>query len=222
MAQATGILISILCRALKTGIMKRRSSRIKPLLTDANKVERLAFCGAHLNLTNNAINEYITANDFKSSNAETGEARLSNNSKCVFLQDDNATLHSKIDDEALAKVSTHGWTFRVHRQLPNSPDLNVLDLGIFASIQTLQYKMFSRSVDDEIASTMAAFDNLEVDTLENEFLTLQAVMRLVLEQSDGNQFKLPHLNKAAMRRAGNLVVNLTCPVSLLFEANGLL
>ncbi|ETV90584.1 hypothetical protein H310_14676, partial [Aphanomyces invadans] len=24
---------------------------------------------------------------------------------------------------------------------PNSPDLNVLDLGFFASIQTLQYKM---------------------------------------------------------------------------------
>ncbi|ETW01632.1 hypothetical protein H310_06263 [Aphanomyces invadans] len=330
MAQATGISISTLCWALKTGIMKRRSSRLKLLLTDANKRERLAFCGAqvtspmtpststlllmipkalmcaasagtlrevafcgmwdvvHLdekwfNADKHCRKEYLVDDETpgtrsckskrflpkvmflravarprqslgfdrkielwpfvnqtpalracrnrpagtmvsKTTNVEAEtfrdyvlnkvvpaiKAKFPSISKCVSLQHDNATPHSSIDDKALAK------------QPPNSPDLNVLDLGFFAPIQTLQYKMFSRSVDDVIASTMVAFDTLEADTLENVFLTLQAVMRLALEQSGGNLFKLPHLNKAAMRHAGNLVVNLTCPVSLLFEANGLL
>ncbi|ETV99170.1 hypothetical protein H310_08569 [Aphanomyces invadans] len=150
LAQATGISNSTLCRALKNGVISRRSSTIKPPLTNANKLERLAYCGAHP---------------------------------------------------------------------PNSPDLNVLDLGFFASIQTLQYKMFSRTVDDVIASTMMAFDSLDAEILENLFLTLQVVMRLVLVHGDGNQLKLPHLKKGTMKRAGALAVKLSCPV---FAVNSLL
>ncbi|KAF0700353.1 Aste57867_9103 [Aphanomyces stellatus] len=143
------------------------------------------------------------------------KANFPTSNKRVILQQDNATPHRSIDDASLARVSTDGWTFVVRRQPPNSPDLNVLDLGFFASIQTLQYKMVSRTVDDVIASTLAAFESLDSETLWNVFLTLQAVMRLVLEHSGDNHFKLPHLHKEALRRAGSPLVNLTCPVSLL-------
>ncbi|KAF0775175.1 hypothetical protein AaE_001125 [Aphanomyces astaci] len=84
---------------------------------------------------------------------------------------------------------------------------------------SLQYKVVSRSVDDVIASTLMAFDMLNDEKLANVFLTLQAVMRLVLEHRGGNHFKLPHLHKDAMRRAGTLMLNVTCPVSILFAAN---
>ncbi|ETV71908.1 hypothetical protein H257_13038 [Aphanomyces astaci] len=139
--------------------------------------------------------------------------------KRVVLQHDNATLHRSIDNATLVQVSTDGWTFVVRCQPPNSPDLNVLDLGFFASIQTLQYKTVSRTVDEVIASTMITFETLESEKLANVFLTLQGVMRLVLEHRGGNHFKLPHLKKDALRRTGNLPTNLSCPVSLLFEAN---
>ncbi|RHY23095.1 hypothetical protein DYB32_009307, partial [Aphanomyces invadans] len=128
---------------------------------------------------------------------------------------DNATPHRAITDEVLASVSKDGWTIAVRRQPPNSPDLYVLDLGFFASIQSLQYKVVSRSIDDVIFSTLVAFHVLSSEKLDDVFLTLQAVMRLVLENYGGNHFRLPNLKKDSLRHAGTLMVNLTCPESLL-------
>ncbi|ETW01731.1 hypothetical protein H310_06336 [Aphanomyces invadans] len=48
LSKATGMSTFKLSRALKNGVFQRRSSRLKPLLTNANKHERLAFCGAHI------------------------------------------------------------------------------------------------------------------------------------------------------------------------------
>ncbi|RHY98787.1 hypothetical protein DYB35_012898 [Aphanomyces astaci] len=135
--------------------------------------------------------------------------------KRVVLQHDNATPHGAITDSELAAVSTDGWTFVMRRQPPNSPDLNVLDLGFFASIQSLQYKKMSRSVDDVVRHTMEEFDELNHEKLDNVFLTFLAVMRLILEHSGRNGYALPHLKKESLRRAGLLMSNVSCPVSLL-------
>ncbi|RHY23533.1 hypothetical protein DYB32_009153 [Aphanomyces invadans] len=69
------------------------------------------------------------------------KAKFPSRNKHVVLHHDNATPHAAITDELLATVFTDGWTFVVWCQPPNSPDLNVLDLGFFASIQSLQYKV---------------------------------------------------------------------------------
>ncbi|ETV96260.1 hypothetical protein H310_10439 [Aphanomyces invadans] len=150
------------------------------------------------------------------------KSRFPSKTKRVFLQHDNATPHATIDDGVLAEVTTDGWVFMVRRLPPNSPDLNVLDLGFFASIQAQQYKTFSRSVDDVISSTLCAFEALSVETLGNVFLTLQAVMRQVLEHNGNNDFKIPHMKKDTLRRCGSLIANFTCPVSLLLRANSVL
>ncbi|KAF0702086.1 hypothetical protein AaE_016137 [Aphanomyces astaci] len=138
------------------------------------------------------------------------KAKFPSVNKRVVLQHNNATPHGAITDAILACVSTDGWTFVVQRQPPNSPDLNVLDLGYFASIQSLQNKVVSHSIDDVIQST--AFEAISSEKLENVFHTFQAVMRLV---NGSNHFPLPHLKKDAKRRAGTLSANLSCPASLL-------
>ncbi|RHY75155.1 hypothetical protein DYB38_007889 [Aphanomyces astaci] len=143
------------------------------------------------------------------------KAKFPSVNKRVVLQHDNATPHGAITDAILACVSTDGWTFVVQRQPPNSPDLNVLDLGYFASIQSLQNKVVSHSIDDVIQSTLASFEALSSEKLENVFHTFQAVMRLVLEHNSSNHFPLSHLKKDAKRRAGTLSANLSCPASLL-------
>ncbi|ETV96259.1 hypothetical protein H310_10438 [Aphanomyces invadans] len=137
------------------------------------------------------------------------KSRFPSKTKRVILQHDNATPHATIDDGVLAEVSTDNWVFMVRRQPPNSPDLNVLDLGYFASIQALQYKTFSRSVDDVIGSTLCAFEALSVETLGNVFLILQAAMRQVLEHEGNNDFKIPHMKKDTLRRCGSLMANFT-------------
>ncbi|KAF0728527.1 hypothetical protein AaE_009437 [Aphanomyces astaci] len=55
---ATGLSISTLSRALHKGIMTRRSSRLKPLLTDANKNQRMDFCSSHAVLTEDDVAAY--------------------------------------------------------------------------------------------------------------------------------------------------------------------
>ncbi|ETV93466.1 hypothetical protein H310_12517 [Aphanomyces invadans] len=102
------------------------------------------------------------------------KASFPSTSKQVVLQHDNATPHGSITDVVLEGVSTDGWTFKIHKQPPNSPDLNVLNLGFLASIQSLQYKMKSRTVYDK---------------LEAKFLTFQAVMRMVLEHCGDNHYR---------------------------------
>ncbi|RHY49893.1 hypothetical protein DYB30_010956 [Aphanomyces astaci] len=117
---ATALSLGTICRNLKAGTLQRRSSRLKPMLTDANRAERVGFCRSHVR---------------------------------------------RIAATSLA----------------------------------------------EAAATVTAFG----EKLDNVFLTFQAVMRLVLEHNGDNQFRLPHMNKAAMRRAGTLMANVICPVSLL-------
>nr|XP_043615805.1 uncharacterized protein LOC122587706 [Erigeron canadensis] len=57
----------------------------------------------------------------------------------IFIQQDNAKPHISIDDEQfIQEASRDGFDIRLRFQPPNSPDLNVLDLGFFRAIQSLQ------------------------------------------------------------------------------------
>ena len=62
-------------------------------------------------------------------------------SKTIFIQQDNAKPHILDDDEVFREVATlDGFSFHLVQQPPNSPDMNVLDLGFFMSIQSLQHQ----------------------------------------------------------------------------------
>ena len=69
-------------------------------------------------------------------------------------------------------------------------------------------------MDDVIAATSRAFEALNPDKLADVFLTLQAVMLLILEHGGGNNFKLPHLGKQRMRNNDITPANLTCCASV--------
>ncbi|ETV86028.1 hypothetical protein H257_02516 [Aphanomyces astaci] len=227
-ASSTGISVSTLCCHLKSGTINRRSSRLKPLLTDTNNFEWLAFCRAHVNIQFDAMNAYLSscgrdavdAFEFHEPAEYPGRAefhfsdmwdvtyrdyvvnkvvpsikeRFPSRTKRVVLQHDNATPHGSIDEGTMTAVSTDGWTF----------------------------VMVSRSMDDVIEATLSAFEVLSSDKLSSIFLTLQAVMRLVMEHHGDKNFKLPHLKKDTLRRAGTLMANVTCPASLLFHVNSIL
>jgi len=56
----------------------------------------------------------------------------------IFIQQDNARTHIAVDDPAFVQAAqADGWDIRLTCQSPNSPDLNILDLGFFAAIQAL-------------------------------------------------------------------------------------
>ena len=140
----------------------------------------------------------------------------------VIIQQDNAKPHVAVDDdELLAAGSVDGWSLRFENQPPNSPDLNVLDLGFFNTIQALQEKEAVRGLDDLIQAVSSAFDNLLPETLNKVFLTLQECMNQIMEVDGSNRYTVPHMSKDQLSRRGELPVSISCS-SRAFERSALL
>jgi hypothetical protein len=150
---------------------------------------------------------------------ESWPRRLASNPECgsieVFVQQDNARPHPAVDDpELLAEGDQGGMRIRMTCQPPNSPDLNVLDLGFFRAIQSLQYQHAPRNVDELISAVETSFYDMERSKLDKIFLTLQQCFIEVMKCGGGNNYKLPHMSKDRLGRQGALPETLTCPTSL--------
>ena len=130
---------------------------------------------------------------------------LANSATCIRIQQDNARPHiGPTDVEFTAAAERLELNTRLVCQPPNSPDLNVLDLGFFTSIQALQYEEAPSNIDELIDVVQSSFDKLKKNTLNNVFLTLQKVMEACIMCDGNNTYKLPHINKARLKRLGEL------------------
>jgi hypothetical protein len=131
--------------------------------------------------------------------------------RTIFIQQDNAKPHVPVDDpDVVAAGHKGGWDIRMRCQPPNSPDLNVLDLGYFRSIQALQYRKDCRGVEDLVGAVNDAFQEMAEDTLNKIFLTLQTCMESILSIFGCNIYKTPHTSKDALKRAHKLPVSFPC------------
>jgi hypothetical protein len=66
----------------------------------------------------------------------------------IFIQQDNAPSHLKLDDpEFCAASMLEGFDIRLICQPPNSPDFNILDLGFFRAIQAIQYTKDAKTIE---------------------------------------------------------------------------
>ncbi|KAG3154066.1 hypothetical protein PC128_g22451 [Phytophthora cactorum] len=61
----------------------------------------------------------------------------------VRVQHDNASPHGAVKQAA----KEGGWDIRMEFQPPKSPDMNILDLGIFNAIQSVQYRQLTYEID---------------------------------------------------------------------------
>ncbi len=134
----------------------------------------------------------------------------------VIIQQDNAKPHCTVDDELLVQeMRRDGWDISFRCQPPNSPDMNVLDLGYFNSIQSLQHKKVPRSIDDLVAAVIESFNELQTDTLDDVFLSLQLAMQETMRCGGGNNYKLQHMGKKKLRQQGLLPSTLLCDPAVL-------
>ncbi|CAH9059796.1 unnamed protein product, partial [Cuscuta epithymum] len=93
--------------------------------------------------------------------------------------------------------------------------MNVLDLGFFRALQSLQYQEASRNVDELIFATQKAFNEISIESLGNVFLTLQLCMIEVMKKLGGNNYKVPHINKQRLEREGILPTTISCDLDVL-------
>ena len=80
---------------------------------------------------------------------------------------------------------------QISNQPSQSPDLNVLDLGYFNSIQSLQQRIRCETVDDLIEAVEKSFVDLDRKNLRNIFVMWQLVMLKVIEVEGDNTYKMP-------------------------------
>ncbi|KAG6616892.1 transposon protein, putative, Mariner sub-class [Phytophthora cinnamomi] len=129
----------------------------------------------------------------------------------VTIQQDNAPPHRASGRTAVkAAAAAGGWSIKFANQPPLSPDFNVLDLGWFNSLQSLQYKKHMRDVDGLIAAVKAAFEEMVSTTNNKCFLTLQSVLEASMLVGGGNSYNIPHLKKDALMRVDRLPHCLPC------------
>lgn len=131
--------------------------------------------------------------------------------RLLIIQQDGARSHVLTNDPAVsAACGEGGWNIQLEKQPANSPDLNILDLGFFCSIQALQHEQAPASTDELIACTQKAFEELSASKLNDTFLSLQHVMECIIADFGGNNYKLPHMGKNRLRTQGLLPQNRTC------------
>ena len=96
----------------------------------------------------------------------------------IIIQQDNARPHIDSNDPVfLSEANTDGFDIRLRYQPPNSPDLNVFDLGLFNSIQASKQKSVARTIDELVEVTLNAFEETKPEVINRCFLTLQNCIR---------------------------------------------
>ncbi|XP_045084519.1 uncharacterized protein [Aegilops tauschii subsp. strangulata] len=130
----------------------------------------------------------------------------------IYIQHDNGKPHILPNDpEFLAAVAKTRLDIRTIQQPANSPDLNVLDLGVFNSLQSLTDCLSPKTLQDLINGVLEEFEGYEVYKLNRIFLTLQTCMIEILNHAGGNGYKIPHVNKERLEGLGQLPPRLPCP-----------
>ncbi|XP_076903051.1 uncharacterized protein LOC143558005 [Bidens hawaiensis] len=136
----------------------------------------------------------------------------------IFIQQDNARPHINIDDEQfIQEASRGGFDIRLCFQPPNNPDLNVLDLGFFRAIQSLQEQEVLGSIDELVHAVQTSFDKMSSHELNNVFLTLQTCMKEIMKVHGINNYQTPHIGKGKLERQGRLPLQIECDGDLINE-----
>ncbi|KAK1651473.1 hypothetical protein QYE76_069278 [Lolium multiflorum] len=123
----------------------------------------------------------------------------------IWIQQDNARTHVPPDDPIFqAAVKASGLDIRLTFQPPNSPDVNVLDLCFFSSIQSLAFESAPNTLKELIESVEQAYDAYDVNTLAKVYVTLQSVLVQIMKNQGGNTYKIIHMGKDKLIKEGNL------------------
>ena len=136
---------------------------------------------------------------------------LSRKKQVLYIQQDNAKPHAYTNDPSLDnECKKGGWNIVMKNQPPNSPDFNVLDLGFFNSIQSLQHQETPNSIDELINCVIQAYNKFGHDKLEKVFLSYQCALESTMKVGGSNKYKLQHIHKDKMKNIGSKCDNVIC------------
>ncbi|XP_021747559.1 uncharacterized protein LOC110713416 [Chenopodium quinoa] len=140
-------------------------------------------------------------------------------SKEVVLQWDNARPHKiPTDPEFVAACTQNGFKIQMVYQPPQSPDLNVLDLGLFTFMQSIQYQAFPKNVEELVKAVEDACNTFDPTSNKFTWVTLQSCMTEILKRMGDNNFTPPHMKKQRLEKMGILPKRLTMSPKIVAQA----
>jgi hypothetical protein len=138
--------------------------------------------------------------------------------KIIYIQQDNAKPHISPSDRLFCEAAQQGgFDIRIICQPANSPDMNILDLGFFNAIQSLQHKSACRTTQELVAAVDKAFKDYPVCQANRIFLTLHSCLREIMRIGGANGYDIPHIRKLMLERQGCLPLQLKCDATLVNE-----
>jgi len=114
----------------------------------------------------------------------------------IRVQHDGATAHNgNGNSEHFAALGQkYGWNIVVETQAAQSPDLNILDIGVFRGLQSRseEFRVESNSVSNLVERVKKTFYTYPWQSLDSCWAVLHENYRLIRMDDGGNKFPYPH------------------------------
>ena len=126
------------------------------------------------------------------------------NLRKIFIQQDGAKNHIREDDKLFnAALEENGVDAELYTQSPNSPDVNLLDLGFFRAIQSFN-DAAPRNKEELIKAVGEVYENYPKEKINWTWLTLQCCFNQIISHHGDNDYNIDHISKEKLERNGNL------------------
>ena len=123
------------------------------------------------------------------------------------IQQDGAKSHFKpMDEDFNEEMEALGLDDKIKlcAQPANSPDLNINDLGFFASLQSRYHCTCPRNELELITMVQNSYDDYPISKLNRLWVTLQSCLNEIIKSVGDNKHSIPHMNKAKLERENKL------------------
>ena len=130
-----------------------------------------------------------------------------------FIQQDGARPHAANGtiDDLVAGGTGEGFTPVIVTQPPNSPDLNINDLGFFASLKVDVKRICTHctSRDEMMANVVKAFEEYPRDKIDGIWACWFNNLRSVMSCDGGNDYRQAHNGGKKRKRETGSAIDLT-------------
>ena len=93
-----------------------------------------------------------------------------------------------------------GLNIQFVKHPPQSPDLNVLDLGYFHSMKSLNQTKVCHELEDLVSAVVSSYVELDNMKFVNIWMTWKLVMLEIIKVGRYSTCVIPHINKAKLEK----------------------
>lgn len=106
--------------------------------------------------------------------------------------------------------SKKNWNIRLSSQFPNSPDINVLDIGVLNALQSAKDDLQYEELPELVHSVQQTTQSLSLKTKNSTFIPPQKVLESSMDVVGGNPYKMAHVEKSKMKSVDQRNHNVIC------------